>query len=573
MMFNNPQMYCRPSLLHWTIVLVLACVVTGCAVAPRRSVNTSLTPPSPSVEKDTLAQLIAAEFALQTGDLFHAAQGYGQATQTSQDPLVAEQAARLAAAIKDWSLAAAAMERWQQLAPNAVNLIQMRAWIALAQGQDDEAYKDLVILLDKDDEKGWTLASQVLIGAGGGERVLALLGRLATPTRLGEKEEIWLAVSQLAFKLGDKVLARHIAAQAVQRFHGSDAYAWSARLALDAGDKSGARAAYAEALKRNAKSIRLRSGYAGLLAELGDNAQAARILAEGTQDDTTYGARAAYMARADDKAAMMLLYREIKNDPSDRSAQRIVLLGQLAELLNLHEEALVWYQGIAIGDSLWIEAQIRIAVILDLQGKVDQSLMLLHELQAQAGDDAKLAGEIYLLEAELLVQHAQNTEAFMVYERGLTALPDDTRLLYARALFAITQKNMPLAEQDLRRILALKPNDVQALNALGYTLADYTERTEEALILIQKALTQKPDDASIIDSWGWVQYRLGNLSEAAKQLRRAYEKQPDAEIAAHLGEVLWVMGEHEEARRIWGQGQKKDPKNKVLLETITRLSS
>jgi tetratricopeptide (TPR) repeat protein len=111
------------------------------------------------------------------------------------------------------------------------------------------------------------------------------------------------------------------------------------------------------------------------------------------------------------------------------------------------------------------------------------------------------------------------------------------------------------------------------MNALGYTLADRTDQQAEALELIRKALALKPDEPAILDSLGWVQYRLGHLDTAIEQLRNAYGKQPDAEIAAHLGEVLWVSGKHDEARRVWNQGREKDAKNKVLLETIQRLTS
>ncbi len=127
--------------------------------------------------------------------------------------------------------------------------------------------------------------------------------------------------------------------------------------------------------------------------------------------------------------------------------------------------------------------------------------------------------------------------------------------------------------RDLRRLLVLRPNDADALNALGYTLADHTEHRSEALELIQKALVLKPGEPAIIDSLGWAQYRLGHLDEAVKQLRIAYAKQPDPEIAAHLGEVLWVSGHKDEAKEIWAQGRKKDAKDKVLLETIKRLGA
>jgi len=160
-----------------------------------------------------------------------------------------------------------------------------------------------------------------------------------------------------------------------------------------------------------------------------------------------------------------------------------------------------------------------------------------------------------------------------VYQRGLETLPDDSRLLYARALLAAEQNDVPAAEKDLRRVIELKPDDAEALNALGYTLADRTDRRTEALELIERAYKLKPDEPAIIDSLGWIRYRMGDLDASIKELRRAYEKQNDPEIAAHLGEVLWVKGERDEARRVWEQGRKKDAKNKALLETIKRLTT
>jgi Flp pilus assembly protein TadD len=155
----------------------------------------------------------------------------------------------------------------------------------------------------------------------------------------------------------------------------------------------------------------------------------------------------------------------------------------------------------------------------------------------------------------------------------LQSMPDDTRLLYARALLNDDLNHVDAAVSDLRRVLELKPNDADALNALGYTLADRKGDQKEALRLIERALVLRPDEPAIMDSLGWVQYRLGQMDEAVTHLRTAYAKQPDPEIAAHLGEVLWVSGKKDEAKKVWEQGRKKDAQNKVLLETIQRLES
>jgi tetratricopeptide (TPR) repeat protein len=218
-------------------------------------------------------------------------------------------------------------------------------------------------------------------------------------------------------------------------------------------------------------------------------------------------------------------------------------------------------------------AQLRTSILLDDTGKTADAMSLVHDLQARAADDNKQLGETYLLEAEMLNRHQRGEEAIKTYDRGLQALPDDTRLLYGRALLNDDLNHVDAAVRDLRHVLDLKPDDANAMNALGYTLADRTEHKTEALELINKALTLKPGEPAIIDSLGWVQYRLGHLDLALEQLKSAYDKQPDAEIAAHLGEVLWVSGQKDEARKVWEQGRNKDAKNKVLIETINRLSS
>jgi Flp pilus assembly protein TadD len=242
-------------------------------------------------------------------------------------------------------------------------------------------------------------------------------------------------------------------------------------------------------------------------------------------------------------------------------------------LLERKAEALAWYEKVPADAEQGFGAQLRTAVLLDDTGKAKDAMSLVHDLQARAADDSKQLGETYLLEGEMLNRHQRGEEAIAAYDRGLQTLPDDTRLLYARALLNDDLNHVDAAVRDLRRVLELKPDDANAMNALGYTLADRTDNQKEAFDLINKAMTLKPGEPAIMDSLGWVQFRLGHLDAALTQLRTAFEKQPDAEIAAHLGEVLWAAGQKDEARKVWEQGRKKDAKNKVLLETIQRLSS
>ena len=563
------------------LAAMLSCaMLDGCAsVKTNASGHTAGAPAAVAVaaENDLLLKLLAAQFALQRNDLHGGANGFAAAADLSPDPALAEEATRLALAVRDWPLATRALARWRLLAPKDSGVIQAHAWIALGEKRVDDAYADFNALAARGDDQSWRLIAQTLLGSGDKSAAGALLERVATPEHLGAKETNWVAVSQLAFKLGDKGLSQRLADVAVVRFHGIDSYAWSARLAIERGDKAAARATYAEALRHDPKNQRLRSGYAALLADTGDNAGAARVLATGPQDDTIYAARAAYAARADDKTALNALYRELDANPLARAGKRLYLLGQVAELIDRRDAALAWYRAIDQQDERWLDAQLRQAVVLDQLGRTAQALDFLHTLEAQSGDDSDQLGSVYLLEADLLARRERPREALAVYTRALGLLPDDLRLLYARALLAVDQGDSAGGERDLRRVIELKPDNAEALNALGYTLADRSSRGDpeqrKAFDLIQRALKIKPGEPAIIDSMGWVRYRMGDLDASLRDLRRAYAKQPDADIAAHLGEVLWVKGEHDEARRIWEQGRKKDAKNKSLLEAIKRLTS
>lgn len=558
----------------------LALVIAGCAsmpaarktaTAPQPLQQLAVAPAAP--EDDVLAMKLAGQFALENGDVARAANEFAKAAARSDDPALADEAVEVAIAAKDWELARSGVARWQQLRADEPALWQWRARLALHDGKSDAALVDLQRLAHQSDATGWRAIGRVLLANADKAQAAALLQKLATPDALGKKSATWVAVSELADHLDDRVLADALAKQAITRFGDAPAYVWGAELRLKDGDKSGARALFVEALKRNAADTHLRVAYATVLGQMGDNVEAAKVLAIGKQDDYSYSARAAYAARANDKALIASLYKELLADKSPRNATRLNLLGQLAELQEHKSEALDWYEKVPATDEHWAQAQLRTALLLDETGHTTQALDLLHQLQARSGDDDKQVGDAFLMEAEILGRHQRDEDAVAVYDRGLQVLPDDPRLLYARALLNDDLNHVDAAVRDLRRLLEQQPGNADALNALGYTLADRTKDQAEALALIEKALAIKPDEPAIIDSMGWVQYRLGHLKQAVEHLRAAYAKQPDPEIAAHLGEVLWVSGDKDEARKIWAQGRKKDAKNKVLLETMKRLES
>ena len=210
------------------------------------------------------------------------------------------------------------------------------------------------------------------------------------------------------------------------------------------------------------------------------------------------------------------------------------------------------------------EARLRAVNALHELGEKAQASDEVHAIQADVAADDDLRRDAYLLEAELQQRDGRNTAEVEVLTRGLSAWPDDSALLYARALAWERGDDIPRTEADLRKILVAEPENVAALNALGYTLADRTERHQEALELIDRARVAEPDNAAIVDSYGWVLYRLGRNEEALVQLRRAWSLNNDPEIAAHVGEVLWVLGQKDEARRFFDEARKLDPGGRAL---------
>jgi len=180
--------------------------------------------------------------------------------------------------------------------------------------------------------------------------------------------------------------------------------------------------------------------------------------------------------------------------------------------------------------------------------------------------------QFYQMEIELLTKYAQYPSANRIAKQALSEFPDSAELLYARAMLAEKQDDLPQLERDLRKIIERDPANSMALNALGYTLVDRTNRHAEGKALIEQALALAPNDPAILDSLGWAHYRLGELSEAEPLLRKALAEFPDAEVAAHLGEVLWQLGKRKEARQIWRQSLSDNPEHAILQSTIERLT-
>ncbi|TLX21020.1 tetratricopeptide repeat protein [Thermomonas fusca] len=555
----NPQRSgSRPFPLVALLAALLACTaaVAGNPVAAQTRV-------------DPLEASLAGEFALQGGLLPEAARHYLDAARAAQDPVLAERATRIALLADEDALAREAYDTWQALAPQpSLEARMVAASLALRAGDKRAARRELRALLAEPD--GWRPALTALVGAVGRQQalVVAMLEEIVARDALPHQLQAWLGFGGLAQRLEQPKLVDRIVQQVVARFPGEPRVALlRAQLLREGGKLEEARAALAALGEPAQLPPTLRWALAGEYDALGDPGKAAQVLALGAQDEAMYARRAALLDKAGDKAGLTALYEELKRGATTPNPMRRLLLGQLAELLERHDEALTWYAKVP-GERMQGAARLRAANVLHAMGRPGQAFEALRALQAdpELTDDDRRDG--YLLEAELRQKAKDANGEQEAYARGLAAFPDDPALLYARGLMWERLDQIGKAEADLRRLLVIDPDNVAALNALGYTLADRTDRYREALELIDRARVAEPGNAAIIDSYGWVLFRLGKARAALDHLRHAYALQQDPDIASHLGQVLWVLGRKEEARKYFDDARRLDPDNRSLQRAL-----
>jgi tetratricopeptide (TPR) repeat protein len=249
----------------------------------------------------------------------------------------------------------------------------------------------------------------------------------------------------------------------------------------------------------------------------------------------------------------------------ERRDEAAFYLGQVEERAERPAVAMDWYA--KAGGASEMDAQVRIALLRAKAGEVGRAREILQQLRDQSPENAE---NLFLVEAEILDEVGLKDQAVTVYGEALAAFPGNPELLYARAMYAVRIGQVEQAERDLRQLIDEDPGHADALNALGYTLADRTERYGEALALIERALELKPEEPAILDSMGWVLYRLGRGEESLGYLRRALKAMDDGEIAAHLGEVLWSLGRSDEAWQVWDSALKAHPEHDYLLQAVGR---
>ena len=536
--------------------------------------------PVPALElnEDLLYRLLVAELAFQRGDWQTGYVTMLSVAQQTRDPRVARRAAEMALSAKRPDEALAAVRLWRTLAPNSDEAAQYYLSFVILSDKLDEARPILEQRLQEARPQTRNLMifqiQRLLSRAKDKAGAFTVLEQVLAPYM--NLPEAHLALAQSAYANGDNTRAHEEARIALEAKPDSELAALT--LAQVSASKEEAAKSLEDFLARHPQAREVRTAYARLLVDqrryVKARAEFEKLLVEQPQDLTTLFALGVLNTQLNDgKAAEKYLstYLEVLagQPEEDRDpAQALMLLAQLAEERKDSEAALKWLAQIEPGEN-YLAAQVKSAQILAKRGNIAQARKLLHEIEAPSEREQT---QIAAAEGYILRDAGKLPEALAVLKAATERFPNNTDLLYDYAMVAEKSNQLEVMETALRKIMKLAPDNQHAYNALGYSLAERNVRLDEAYALIEKALQLAPEDPFILDSMGWVQFRLGRLKEAEVLLRRAYEIRPDAEIATHLGEVLWVKGQREDAQKLWRDAQSKDPQNDTLKSTLARLN-
>ncbi|MBD9499182.1 tetratricopeptide repeat protein [Pseudomonas sp. PDM17] len=524
-----------------------------------------------SFSEDTMFSLLTAELAGQRNRFDIALANYVEQARETRDPGVAERAFRIAEYLGADQEALDTSLIWAKAAPDNLDA-QRAAAIQLARtGQYDESmvYMEKVLNGQGDTHFDFLALSAAETDPDTRAGLLQSFDRLLK--KYPDNGQLLFGKALLLQQDGRPQEALHLLEDNSASKHDVAPLLLRARLLQSMKRSDEALPLLKAGIKEHPDDKRVHLAYARLLVEqnrLEDAKAEFSALVEQFPDDDDLRFSLALVcleAQAWDEAKVYL-QELVERDSHVDSAH--FNLGRLAEEQKDPETALKEYALVGPGND-FLPAQLRSTEILLDQKRYDDASRRLAETRDRQPD---YAIQLYLIEAEGLSNRDQVDRAWNVIQQGLKQFPDDLNLLYTRSMLAEKRNDLAQMEQDLRLIIQREPDNAMALNALGYTLADRTTRYSEARDLIQKAHSLNPDDPAILDSLGWVNYRLGNLSEAETYLRKALERFPDHEVAAHLGEVLWAQGKQSEARKVWATALQSQPDSAVLRDTLLRLT-
>lgn len=516
--------------------------------------------------------VLSAEVAGQRGQVGVAVDLYHRASEMVDSPNLASRSAQVATLSRDQDRINRALERWIEVDPNDADVYIMQAPFLML--KDD--YSGAVAAIDKaltlapDKKKPYLRrVSENLAEVAEADEALSSLKQLALYQQNDPAAHFAYARMAFFYKRYDEAL-NELAPLLEAEPDNEDYLVLKADTLQRMGRSEEALELIARAADREDASQDLRFTYGKLLGESGQTAKARQVFEAIQADnpdnrDVLFALGLLALEEKDGKLAKSYFSELLK--VGDPSGQAPYFMGLAEEMNGNIDAAMVWFASVPVQSSRFDLAQDNYISLLVERGQMDKAREHLNQLRKELPQQAL---QYYLYEAGLLREQEQSQAAFDLLTAAMKQYPQSEDLRYSRAMIAESLDRLDVLEQDLRWILDKDPDNAQALNALGYTLTDRTDRHQEALEMITRALELQPGDPFYLDSLGWVYYRLGDLAKAEKYLREAMQVQPDVEFIAHLGEVLWERGKKQEAKQIWQQGLEQDADNSLLLETMRR---
>lgn len=571
-----------PGALRKLIVVLVAGLLCSCASAPespKESVYTPSTPFTESAEgatgvltEEILYKYLVGEIAGQRGQLDLAVENYIELARRLPDARVARRATQVAVYGQHDKEALEAATLWVKHDSASIEARQALAAMYIRHGDVDPALHQIEFILSSGpSEDGQTLRAIAGLLSREEDKAVALevMEKLVAARR--DNPDALFAYAMLAVQAGELDKGRE-AMERVLTLKPGDPNVATAYLGVlqKQNDMEGALDWLAKSLAERHDATDLRMLYGRLLADAKRFDEAREqftilVQADPHNADAHYALGLLNVQTERLEEAKMNFMALIES--GQRTNESSFYLGYIAATEDDLDTALDWYRAVDSGE-IFFDAQLKIALLLARQGKVKEARAHLASVTVKGPEQTK---QLVLAEAEILTEQDRYEDAMAVFDRAL-ANGYDTDLLYARAMLAEKMGDIDLLERDLRQILEQEPKNAQTLNALGYTLADRTERYDEAYEFIKRALEISPNDYYILDSMGWALYRLGRLQESLQYLRKAREIRDDPEVAAHMAEVLWMMGDKQGARNVWETALKKTPEDEKLLDVIKRLS-
>ncbi len=539
----------------------------GAAEKPQESARI----PKLELTPQILYQILLAEIAGSRGDLQLATGAYVDLAKTTRDPRIARRAAEIALYARQPETALEMAKLWADIDPESLQARQMLIGLLLVEQRLDEASTHLAKMLALEGKQlgeGLLRLNRLLASYPDKQAVALLVDRLTQPYEGLAEAHFARALAEVNAKNDSLALAEIDRALAL-RPDWDQAVLLKAQVELKSSHDK-ALATLRSFLETYPKAREVRLAYARTLVGEKRFEEARReysVLLDSNKDDqeAIYAVALLSLQLNDPAVAEREFKRLLELGFGDPNMARLYL-GQIAEDGKRPDEALQWY-GMVTPGAQYLMARVRAASLLAKQGRLDEGRRILQQaLAANPGERVALV----IAEAQLLNDAGRAREAFELLDGNLAAQPDQPDLLYESALLAEKIGRLEVLERNLRRLIVIKPGNAHAYNALGYSLADRKLRLDEAEQLIDKALALSPEDAFIMDSKGWVLYRRGDNSGAIDYLQKAYGLRPDPEIAAHLGEVLWVVGRRADAEKVWDEAARANPGNEALAATISK---